>query len=202
MDGAEIPFEELQIEELQIGSGGFGMVFKALHHGTMVAVKKVAGVHQSDVDKETTMLVNLASPNVVQYFGTSFDPAGYLCIVMELMDQSLFRYLQEGDDEHPWTAPQGEPLPWRTVCKLVTQIARALVFIHSKQIVHADLKSHNVLLEFADGKNPSKVNTDWHSLSSSVWLLVTLAACMKVKLCDLGLSRIRNLQIAPIELLL
>ena len=77
------------------------------------------------------------------------DPAGLLCIVMELMDQSLYAYLHEGNNEHPWTLPEGEPLLWKTIWNILTQITHALIFMHRKKIVHADLKSKNILLEFS-----------------------------------------------------
>mmetsp|Transcript_70148 Transcript_70148/g.165042 ORF Transcript_70148/g.165042 Transcript_70148/m.165042 type:complete len:133 (-) Transcript_70148:23-421(-) len=88
--------------------------------------------------KELAMHRSLVHPNVVQLLGVCQEP---LCLVMEFMSRgSLFACLQQTSIEMPWQL--------RLSCAL--DVARAMAFLHAKDILHRDLKSLNVL-----------VNEDW-----------------------------------------
>jgi serine/threonine protein kinase len=49
-------------------------------------------------------------------------------------------------------------------CAIAVDVARALVFLHANRVVHADLKSQNILLTKDYGKRPQMplpVHTNW-----------------------------------------
>ena len=55
---------------------------------------------------------------------------------MELMDESLTRFLERSQ----------QPLAYNIEVDLCHDIAKALAYIHSKEIIHRDLSGNNVLL--------------------------------------------------------
>ena len=88
-------------------------------------------------EQECRLLSAIKHPHIVQYLGTCLDPESRLpVLLMELMDESLTRYLERAR----------EPLPYHTEVNLCHDIALALSYLHSNGIVHRDLSSNNVLL--------------------------------------------------------
>ena len=88
-------------------------------------------------EQECRLLSAIKHPHIVQYLGMYHDPESRLpVLLMELMDQSLTRFLERSHD----------PLPYHTEVNLCHDIAMALSYIHSNGIVHRDLSSNNVLL--------------------------------------------------------
>ena len=57
-------------------------------------------------------------------------------LLMELLDESLTKYLERSR----------APLPYRVEINIAHDVVLALAFLHSKDIVHRDLSSNNVLL--------------------------------------------------------
>ena len=87
--------------------------------------------------QECSVLSALRHPNIVQYLGLYQDQETQLpVLLMELMDDNLTRFLQQSQ----------EPLLYHTQVDLCHDIAVALAYLHSKDIIHRDLSSNNVLL--------------------------------------------------------
>ena len=147
---------DIVINKKAIGGGAFGSVFKGRLGGQPCAVK-VLHPHalQLVISLETTVqqealkrfleeckvLERYKHPNVVRHLSSRIDPRSNLpVLVMELMDESLTRFL-----EKPSTA-----LSLLTKASLSFDIASALQFLHSENIIHRDLCSDNVLLLHTD----------------------------------------------------
>ena len=77
------------------------------------------------------------APNIVQYLGSYQDPETQLpVLLMELMDDSLTRFLERSQ----------QLLPYHTQINICYDIALALTYLHSNDIIHRDLSSNNVFL--------------------------------------------------------
>ena len=88
-------------------------------------------------ERECELLKMVRHPNVVQYLGVARDPVSHLpVLLMELLDENLTHFLERSD----------EPLPYHLQLSLWYDIALALAFLHSKDIMHRDLSGNNVLL--------------------------------------------------------
>ena len=88
-------------------------------------------------EQECEFLNDMKHPHIVEYFGTSHDPdSGLLVLLMELMDESLTHFLERSQ----------QPLAYHIEVDLCHDIAQALAYIHSKEIIHRDLSGNNVLL--------------------------------------------------------
>ena len=131
-----------------LGSGSYGVVCKAMCDQRLCAAKLLHPIFFQSNDPgivttrrrfehECRFLDDMKHPNIVEYLGTSHDPdSGLLVLLMELMDESLTHFLERSQ----------QPLAYHIEVDLCHDIAQALVYIHSKDIIHRDLSGNNVLL--------------------------------------------------------
>lgn len=126
----EVKFEE--IDELSfINAGSTGCVFLGSYHGEKVAVKKFKTLKHTLA--ETQQLRMLRHPNIVKFKGVcTKDPV--FCIVMEYCPMSLYDKIKNTQ-----IAPD-------LVCDWALQVAQGMAYLHSKNTIHRDLKSPNVLV--------------------------------------------------------
>jgi serine/threonine protein kinase len=141
-----MPNDHYQIGEL-LGRGGMGQVHVARHRsGRLVAVKRVRNTLLNDrlvIDRltdEARLLRRVSHPNVVRALddGTGSDGLPFL-----VMDRA------HGTALHQLIAQRG-PLPFERLTVIASQLLAGLAAIHDAQVVHADLKSHNVLVDEVD----------------------------------------------------
>ena len=90
-------------------------------------------------DRECDFLELLQHPNVVQYVSTAKHPkTGGTILVVELMDCNLRSYILSLNEKS---------LTSECEISLSKDMACGLAYIHSKQIIHCDLCSDNILLK-------------------------------------------------------
>jgi len=131
-----------KIEKL-IGRGGMGAVYKAenVNLGQPVALKVMSTKLVTDESyvqrfmREARVAAQLAHPNVVRAYDVGEDQ-GYYFIIMEFIDGPSVRQVirQRGR-----IAPQ-EALGW------ALQVAKGLDAAHRLNMIHRDIKPHNLLL--------------------------------------------------------
>jgi serine/threonine protein kinase/tetratricopeptide (TPR) repeat protein len=125
----------------QLGEGGIGRVYEAVHHpsGRAVAVKTLRSAHGESASQrvllnEAAAAAQLAHPNVVQLLDVGRDPQGAVFLVMELV---------RGSSLEAWL----EAFPGLgAALRAFDEILDALSAAHAHGIVHGDLKPGNVLL--------------------------------------------------------
>ncbi|CAD5205780.1 unnamed protein product [Bursaphelenchus okinawaensis] len=86
---------------------------------------------------EAKFLQTLNHPNIVECYGSKIDKSE-LYIVMH--------YAEGGTLDRLIHDQQGVYLPEKTIMYYFAQVARAIRYIHSRKIVHRDLKTQNILL--------------------------------------------------------
>ena len=142
---AALPFlgtEEYQILE-ELGQGGMGAVYKALHTklDRVVAVKILSRGRAGDqraiarFEREMKAVGRIDHPHIVRaYDAREID--GPPVLVMEFV---------EGMDLGRLVHCLG-PLPMADACELIRQTALGLQYIHEQGMVHRDLKPSNIML--------------------------------------------------------
>ncbi|KAK9830808.1 hypothetical protein WJX74_008176 [Apatococcus lobatus] len=134
-------------KDWKAGEGGFGQVYKALQDGvTAVAVKRLHNsldARQRQLFlREIATLRDLHSPHIVQFLGACLQP-GHTMLVTEWMDESLWDAMARNrshglpTDTLGWYARGQE---------IALDVAKGLHHLHSRGIIHLDLKSSNILL--------------------------------------------------------
>ena len=130
----------------RLGAGTFGMVCKArcdqlecaakLLHPQYFDVTEGAETLQK-FHSECDILEQLHSPYITQYLGRWIDPeTQHPVLLMELMDENLTAFLKRH---------QGK-LPYNIQVDICSDVAQALAYLHSNNIIHRDLSSNNVLM--------------------------------------------------------
>ena len=127
-----------------LGQGGMGWVYDvqdALHPGRGVALKIVRGLAQSAeishlLESEYRTMAKLAHPNLARVYDFEQIHRTDDCIItMERIEGlAIDEALADGRD-------------WRSIVDSAVQICRALSYVHSRGIVHHDLKPSNILMQ-------------------------------------------------------
>ncbi|CAL8118246.1 unnamed protein product [Orchesella dallaii] len=174
----EIPKGEIDFGTKKvIGTGNFGIVYKAVWNGINVAVKKPNGgfnreAFKSMLDEVKVMSFMGEHVNVLTFLGacTSSITEGKLLIITELCDNgNLLSVLQtiankssisscvEKDDEIQSINPDGTSTTTKTtkinqsdqyeLLRFSQEIACGMEYISSKNVVHGDLATRNILLD-------------------------------------------------------
>jgi len=128
----------------KLGKGSFGTVFKVKRkYDKKIYVIKQVNISQLNKNltatalNEVQILSSLENPFIVKYFDSFLDK-NYLNIVME--------HCEGGDLANHLRGQLGKPLSENTIWKFFIQMCIGLRYIHSKRILHRDMKSLNVFL--------------------------------------------------------
>ncbi|PRP84155.1 putative leucine-rich repeat receptor-like protein kinase [Planoprotostelium fungivorum] len=134
-----ICFDDLHDKKM-IGSGAFGVVYRANWRDTSVAVKQIKSEFVTNKQleeflREVTILQGLKShPNIVMFIGMTFPPEP-LSLVTEFCDGgSLLEYLRVNECE------------LEDKMKFMEEIALGMQHLHKEKIIHRDLATRNILL--------------------------------------------------------
>ncbi len=161
----------------QIGRGGMGKVFVAVHT-TMdrkVAIKLIKPRSEEDrqeiefFQREVRAAAQLHHPHIVTAYDAN-EAGGVHYLVMEYVD---------GPDLARLVRKQG-PLPVDLACMLMHQAAQALQYAHDKGVVHRDIKPANLLVANLQRER---------SVGSTPML----------KILDFGLARLRDVKVATVD---
>ena len=144
--------DNLRIGE-EVSRGAYGAVFAGVLGAKPVAIKKI---HQLLLDyasqtqealeatlssfrRECELLAAARDPHIVEFLGAFKDERHGSLLVMELMDQTLEKFLKDNRGK----------LSRKKQLKICRQITSGLRYLHhhSPQILHRDLTPRNILLK-------------------------------------------------------
>ncbi|XP_058102665.1 rust resistance kinase Lr10-like [Magnolia sinica] len=130
----------------KLGQGGFGSVYKGkLPNGHLVAVKMLAKSKGDGQDfiNEVATIGRIHHVNIVQLIGFCAEGSKRALIYDFMPNGSLDKHIfsQEGT---------ASPLSWEKLHEIALGIARGIEYLHrgcDMQILHFDIKPHNILLD-------------------------------------------------------
>ena len=142
-------YRNFHIDKRQpLGHGAYGAVYKAkcdqlpcaakiLHPTILDPTDPGAERVMQRFQLECSVLERIRHPNIVQYLGLCVDPESRLpALLMELLDESLTKMLERSQ----------RPLAYFAQVNICHDIALAVAYLHSNDIIHRDLSSNNVLV--------------------------------------------------------
>ena len=128
----------------KIGNGGMATVYKAKCHvlNRYVAVKILRDEFTTDeefikrFEVEAQSAASITHSNIVSVYDVGVDGNLYY-IVMELVQGKTLKEI---------IIEENGPLPWKWSVNIAIQIASALEIAHKNNIVHRDIKPHNIII--------------------------------------------------------
>ncbi len=157
----QIPFKELEYDKKadKIGSGSYGEVYRGWWQGKYsVAVKELTGTltteAEKDLHREAGIMAHMAKVSTEPYptvrlFGIAVEKPSYALVMEYVPNGTLFDLLQLHNETK---------LPWDLYYQLAADIAEGIALLHCQNILHRDLRSHNVLLNINEGRLRAKLS--------------------------------------------
>jgi Nif-specific regulatory protein len=132
------------------GTGGLASVYKACDSDQgIVAVKVLLSQDPEDIErfrKEYLLLAGINHPNIVRVYDSGLASASEPYFSMEyIAGQNLTAFLHKSD--------------LQTFYSILLQVLQTLEFLHTKGIIHTDIKPSNVLV--LEGSHPEVKFTDF-----------------------------------------
>ncbi|KAJ6242178.1 serine/threonine-protein kinase tnni3k-related [Anaeramoeba flamelloides] len=138
----EISDKQLNVH-YEIGEGAFKVVYKGEWMGQIVAISKIkeaklfSQIQIQEFVNELSILCKLRHPKIVTFFGGCTRNIGSLILVSEFCEGGdLFHLLHSKIH-----------ISKKKKIKIAKDICSGVQYLHSKNIIHRDLKSPNVLLD-------------------------------------------------------
>lgn len=127
-----------------VGSGVSATVYKSNYKGNIVALKvfhltvgEMTKSQTAYIAREVKLMSSLMHPNIVQLYGVTWTPEGQLGIVSELVDLGSLKAV---------LPLMHRDMHWSLRLRMALDVVRGMSFIHSRGVLHRDLKSANVLV--------------------------------------------------------
>lgn len=137
--------ERYQVQKL-LGQGTFGKVVQARdkRRNKLVAIKIIRSVQKyRDASRIELRVLSTLKANDQEnrnrciHLRDCFDYRGHICIVMDLLGQSVFDFLKNN---------QFVPFPNSQIQSFARQLFTSVAFLHDLNLIHTDLKPENILL--------------------------------------------------------
>ncbi|KAH7529233.1 hypothetical protein FEM48_Zijuj05G0162900 [Ziziphus jujuba var. spinosa] len=159
---SEIDFEKIQV----LGHGNSGTVYKVCHKATSshCALKVVHGYSNPEVRRyllrEIDILRRTDSPCIVRCHAVFEKPSGDVSFLMEYMDSGSLETELKSHGK----------MSESKIADVARQVTKGLHYLHSKKIVHKDIKQANLLVN-------SKMEVKIADFGGSKIMGPTLDAC-------------------------
>ena len=144
----KISANDIEMAETPIAKGRFGKVYRAKWKNATVAIKVVKVKNDEDkkaTEQEVSITLRMKNKNVIKQFGITPLEIEKLGIVMEWAEHgSLDIWIGKTD--------RGE------LTNIALGIVSGLMYVHSQNVMHGDIKPRNILLSTRNDKMCPKLS--------------------------------------------
>lgn len=144
-EGAKLEKWEMQSDEIvigpRVGSGSYGVVYKAHLHGVLTVAVKALKVKMliaapfETFKNEVAVLCKTRHVNILRFMGYICKP--HLIIMTEWCEgTSLYKHLHVLDMKFELF----------TLVEIIRQTAQGMDYLHTKNIIHRNIKSNNIFI--------------------------------------------------------
>ncbi|KAL3534324.1 hypothetical protein ACH5RR_002785 [Cinchona calisaya] len=132
--------------EEKLGEGGYGLVYKGkLRSGSLVAVKMLnkSKANGQEFINEVATIGRIHHVNVVRLVGFCVTASKHALVYDFMPNGSLDKFIFS-------ECSSGDPLSWQRSYEIAVGVARGIDYLHqgcNMQILHFDIKPHNILLD-------------------------------------------------------
>ncbi|CAN6868685.1 unnamed protein product [Brassica oleracea] len=128
-------------EDLKIGKGAYGAVYKCKLRHTAAAVKVLHSAERALLFFiEIEILSKIRHPHLVLLLGACPEHGAL-----------VYEYMENGSlEDRLFQVNKSQPIPWFLRFRIAWEVASALIFLHKSKptpIIHRDLKPANILLD-------------------------------------------------------
>ncbi|KAG6505802.1 hypothetical protein ZIOFF_038167 [Zingiber officinale] len=130
-----------------LGEGGFGPVYKGeMEDGLEVAVKRLSKGSAQGLEEfrnEALLIVQLQHKNLVRLLGCCIEEGERILVYEYMPNKSLDTFI--------FDKARSELLDWDKRFAIIVGVARGLLYLHHDsrlKIIHRDLKTSNILLDY------------------------------------------------------
>lgn len=118
-----------------IGEGACGTVYKAISiNNEEVSIKIIPKEKSIKTKNEITILQSLSHDNILKFI-EKYETSSSVCIVTELCEYSLITFINEYN------------VDFSVSLKILRMILCGLEYLHSRNIIHRDIKLANILIK-------------------------------------------------------
>lgn len=132
----------VKVKDISQGSQGIITLMKdTKDNNKYVVLKTIKPPEESQIDfekslNEVNLLKQLHHPNIIKYYDSIYEPPNNLYIFLEYADcQDLSKFIEKN-----------KKISKDQILHIFSQIIFGLSYIHSKKIIHRDIKCENIFL--------------------------------------------------------
>ncbi|CAH0519289.1 unnamed protein product [Peronospora belbahrii] len=141
--GKRIAWERIELGSL-LSRGAYGEVWACRYAGQKVAIKRLLQSKEptfhatENFKNEIQLTASLNHPNIVRFIGVTWSSLVNLAMVIEYLPRGdMQNYLQRNGDLITWA---------RDKIDMAIGVVKAIAYLHSREVIHRDIKARNVLL--------------------------------------------------------
>ncbi|KAF3580756.1 hypothetical protein DY000_02032962 [Brassica cretica] len=173
------------VHSICLGEGAHGVVYLVIRNDYVlgdafplkIAIKSAHVSSSFSLCDEERILKDLSSPHVISYYGSNITPAETRPLGS---DYNLILEYCSGWSIEDFIKFRGTRMVESDVQLFAIQILKGINYVHSKKIIHCDIKPENILLKsvnslsivgclMPNGYEPELADFGWIAMSTRTW---------------------------------
>ncbi|KAF2565398.1 hypothetical protein F2Q68_00026536 [Brassica cretica] len=173
------------VHSICLGEGAHGVVYLVIRNDYVnsnafplkIAIKSAHVSSSFSLCVEERILKDLSSPHVISYYGSSITPAETRPLGS---DYNLILEYCSGSSIEDFIKFRGTRMVESDIQLFAIQILKGINYVHSKKIIHCDIKPENIVLKpvnslsivcclMPNGYEPELADFGWIAMSTRTW---------------------------------